>query len=103
MSNQGEGASCLTEVDVLRIRRCYDHGMSVAQLARDLGVSYSVVHNVAKRKTWRHMPELEPTRDAVADFTRWWEYRIQNAAAVEQGKLIRARAMMLKAWEAARA
>lgn len=94
----------LTESDVLYIRRRYDDGSrTIVDLAVDFGVSYSTMRLVATRKSWRHLPEVARSGDNVTDFTVWWERYIQRALTAKQGRLIRARSLMLEAWEAARA
>ena len=72
-------------------------------LAAELQASYTSVQAVVARRTWRHVPEMRRTDDSVADFSAWWERRMQQALMSERGHLIRSRAVMLKAWEAARA
>lgn len=94
----------LTETNVIYIRRKYDDGSrTIADLALELQRSYSAVHMAATRRTWRHVPETPREGDNVSEFNAWWERRTQQALMSERGHLIRSRAVMLRAWEAARA
>jgi hypothetical protein len=45
----------LTEADVLAIRGAVANGAVQQQLAASYGVSKSLIHNIIKRKTWRHI------------------------------------------------
>lgn len=57
------GMAKLTNQDVIEIRRRYVRGTkgrsnpTTAQIAADFGVTIETVHNVGKRKTWRHLSQ----------------------------------------------
>jgi len=48
-------SSKLEESDVFEIRQRYTAGETMQALATDYGVSISTVHNIIRRKTWRHL------------------------------------------------
>lgn len=45
----------LTEIEALEIRRRLDAGATQRGLARELGHSLTVIHGIAKRRTWNHV------------------------------------------------
>lgn len=46
----------LTDADVITIRRDYDAGRRIREMARHYGVSPSTISEVARRLRWRHLP-----------------------------------------------
>lgn len=61
VSAKGEshGMSCLTETDVLDIRRRYQrtsyHGSNARDLAKEFGISHNQITRIARRKRWVHI------------------------------------------------
>lgn len=49
-----------TEQQVLEIRRRADAGETRAALAREFGVGYGAIDAIAKRRTWKRLPEADP-------------------------------------------
>ncbi len=51
----------LTESQVREIRRLYDgdHGITLAQIAAQYGISKTLVFLVGRRRLWAHLPEEE--------------------------------------------
>lgn len=68
------GRSRLTSDQVYTIRRGYDDGSKVADLAKRFSVDRKTIVQVGKRKTWAHLPEIREVRDrsgrALED--DWW-------------------------------
>jgi len=46
---------------VLAIRRAFASGVQQATLARKYNVSKPTIHNIVRRITWKHLPEIEYT------------------------------------------
>lgn len=46
----------LTVEQVIRIRRFRAGGVPLKALARQFGVSLDTISDIARRKTWRHLP-----------------------------------------------
>jgi hypothetical protein len=59
-SHQGEDHGCakLTSAQALEIRRLYDSGSGLAELAGRFNVSKTTVCKIGKRKNWSHLPEF---------------------------------------------
>lgn len=56
MASRGRSRTTrLSEVDVRKIRKLADWGLSQAQIARDFGVSKSNVQAITSYATWRHV------------------------------------------------
>ncbi|HEU5115718.1 MAG TPA: HNH endonuclease [Isosphaeraceae bacterium] len=53
-------SSKLTEGDVVQIRRMRIEGTSIGELAKTFGVTYENVLAIVNRRSWRHLPELQP-------------------------------------------
>ena len=55
-------AAKLTEADVVAIRAAWDAGgVTLAALGARYGVAKGTINFIAKRKTWRHVPEQDDT------------------------------------------
>lgn len=48
----------LTNIRVLAIRALADHGVPHKQLARNAGISRRQVNDIARRRSWTHLPDL---------------------------------------------
>lgn len=49
--------SKLTASDICRIRDCYEPGYgNLTKIAREYGVSATLILNIVRRKTWKHIP-----------------------------------------------
>lgn len=49
------GRSLITEETARKIKTMLDQGMKQTQIARVLGVSFTIVHRVKNRKSWKHV------------------------------------------------
>ena len=45
----------LTEIQVREIRRRFDKGERVGELAREFGICHQVMSVLVRRKTWKHV------------------------------------------------
>lgn len=51
--------SVMTEDEVYQIRAMYDACVERSAIARNFGVSRSIVYQIGKRQTWKHLPESD--------------------------------------------
>ena len=49
------GLSKLIEKDILQIRQRYINGESGIKIAKDYGVSFSLIYKIIKKKLWKHV------------------------------------------------
>lgn len=52
---EAQGHSLLTEEQVVKIRSLWERGHSQSELARSFGVTQPNIHNIVRRKSWRHV------------------------------------------------
>ena len=52
---EANGRSALTELAVRTIRACHEAGFAAPRLAQIFGVSRPHIHNIVRRKFWRHV------------------------------------------------
>lgn len=57
LAQRGENSSCakLTEQDVLFIRAGLEEGQTQKSMVERFGVSYTTIHDIKNRKTWKHI------------------------------------------------
>ncbi len=55
LRGSAHGRSKLTETEVLEIRSLFVPGTKKSELARIYGVTYQCIHDILRRKIWRHV------------------------------------------------
>lgn len=53
---ESSGQHILTEQQVIKIRKMRSAGMTLVKIASMFGVSFSAIHLIATRKSWKHIP-----------------------------------------------
>lgn len=58
---KSHGMSVVSEVDIPKIRALYDARKSATSIGREFGLNHTTVHQIGKRRTWRHVLESNGT------------------------------------------
>ena len=69
----------LTEKQVHEIRRLCDRFVPQEAIAQRYGINFASVSNIARRRTWKHLPEAEPPLDV----DEWMDHLLGGAPSLQ--------------------
>jgi len=88
LRGERNGGAKLTEADIVEIRRLYDTGLLMREIAVKFGVGKLQIGLIVNRKHWKHVPSEEPKRP------RWGDHgETHHVAKLKDADIVEIRAL----------